>query len=128
MKNIQTHVLGFPRIGAQRELKAALESHWRGATSEAELEATGAQLRARHWALQAEAGLDHVTVGDFAYYDQVANHIQLFGCEPARFGFYEQTPLARYFIMARGESVPHRLRPSMTITAAGATTAATRST
>jgi len=104
MKNIQTHVLGFPRIGAQRELKAALESHWRGATSEAELEATGAQLRARHWARQAEAGLDHVTVGDFAYYDQVANHIQLFGCEPARFGFYEQTPLARYFIMARGES------------------------
>ncbi|WP_298403738.1 5-methyltetrahydropteroyltriglutamate--homocysteine S-methyltransferase [Janthinobacterium sp.] len=100
---IRTHILGFPRIGAARELKRALESHWRGEVSEAALEATGQQLRARHWALQRDAGLDYVTVGDFALYDQVANHIQLLGCEPARFHFTpEQSPLARYFTMARG--------------------------
>ena len=100
---IRTHILGFPRIGAARELKLALESHWRGEVSEAALEATGQQLRARHWALQRDAGLDYVTVGDFALYDQVANHIQLLGCEPARFHFTpEQSPLARYFSMARG--------------------------
>ena len=102
---IRTHILGFPRIGAARELKLALESHWRGEVSEAALEATGQQLRARHWALQRDAGLDYVTVGDFALYDQVANHIQLLGCEPARFHFTpEQSPLARYFTMARGEA------------------------
>ena len=102
---IRTHILGFPRIGAARELKLALESHWRGEVSEAALEATGKQLRARHWALQRDAGLDYVTVGDFALYDQVANHIQLLGCEPARFNFTpEQSPLARYFTMARGEA------------------------
>ena len=102
--NIHTHILGFPRIGAERELKFALERHWRGEVSEAALEATGRQLRARHWALQKEAGLDYVTVGDFAFYDQVANHIQLLGCEPARFGFdHQQSPLSRYFQMARGE-------------------------
>ena len=102
---IRTHILGFPRIGAARELKLALESHWRGEVSEAALEATGQQLRARHWALQRDAGLDYVTVGDFALYDQVANHIQLLGCEPARFHFTpEQSPLARYFSMARGEA------------------------
>jgi 5-methyltetrahydropteroyltriglutamate--homocysteine methyltransferase len=101
---IRTHILGFPRIGAARELKLALESHWRGEVSEAALEATGQQLRARHWALQRDAGLDYVTVGDFALYDQVANHIQLLGCEPARFRFdAEQSPLSRYFTMARGE-------------------------
>ena len=100
---IRTHILGFPRIGAARELKLALESHWRGEVSEAALEATGQQLRARHWALQRDAGLDYVTVGDFALYDQVASHIQLLGCEPARFHFTpEQSPLARYFTMARG--------------------------
>ncbi|MEG1118318.1 MAG: 5-methyltetrahydropteroyltriglutamate--homocysteine S-methyltransferase, partial [Janthinobacterium sp.] len=45
----------------------------------------------------------YVTVGDFALYDQVANHIQLLGCEPARFHFApEQSPLARYFTLARG--------------------------
>ncbi|MGK5024740.1 5-methyltetrahydropteroyltriglutamate--homocysteine S-methyltransferase [Janthinobacterium sp. RB2R34] len=100
---ICSHILGFPRIGAQRELKFALEGHWRGVVSEAALEDTGKQLRARHWALQREAGLDYVTVGDFAFYDQVANHIQLLGCEPARFQFdQQQSPLSRYFKMARG--------------------------
>jgi 5-methyltetrahydropteroyltriglutamate--homocysteine methyltransferase len=105
---IRTHTLGFPRMGAQRELKFALERHWRGEIDAATLEAVGAQLRERHWTLQREAGLDVVTVGDFAFYDQVANHIQLFGCEPARFGFTsEQTALARYFTLARGVADEH---------------------
>ena len=100
---IRTHVLGFPRIGAQRELKFALERHWRGEIGAEQLEATAGELRQRHWALQRAHGLDWVTVGDFAFYDQVANHIQLFGCEPARFGFTGDEPaLARYFTLARG--------------------------
>ena len=104
MTTIHTHTLGFPRIGARRELKAALEAYWRGDSDQAALEQTGRQLRARHWQQQADAGLDVVTVGDFAFYDQVASHIQLFGCEPERFGFSgSESPLARYFAMARGD-------------------------
>jgi 5-methyltetrahydropteroyltriglutamate--homocysteine methyltransferase len=105
MKLVQTHIPGFPRIGAARELKFALERFWRGESSEAALQETASNLRARHWETQQQHGLDFVTVGDFALYDHVANHIQLFGCEPARFGFTgEETPLARYFAMARGDS------------------------
>jgi len=105
---IRTHVLGFPRIGAQRELKSALERHWRGEIGEASLEATGRLLRARHWQMQRDAGLDHVTVGDFAYYDHVANHIQLLGCEPERFGAQAgESELARYFRLARGVAAEH---------------------
>jgi 5-methyltetrahydropteroyltriglutamate--homocysteine methyltransferase len=100
---INTHILGFPRIGRQRELKFALERHWRGEISQQALEETGRGLRTRHWALQHAAGLNWVSVGDFAYYDQVANHIQLLGCEPARFGFSASQPeLQRYFTLARG--------------------------
>jgi 5-methyltetrahydropteroyltriglutamate--homocysteine methyltransferase len=79
----------FPaiRAWAPRELKFALERHWRGEIDEAALQAVGRQLRARHWEQQRDAGLDFVSVGDFAFYDQVANHIQLLGCEPARYGF-----------------------------------------
>lgn len=103
---VYTHTLGFPRMGANRELKFALEKHWRGEMGTAALEATGAELRERHWALQRAAGLDFVTVGDFAFYDHVANHIQLLGCEPARFGFTADEPsLSRYFAMARGVTV-----------------------
>ncbi|HKX44824.1 MAG TPA: 5-methyltetrahydropteroyltriglutamate--homocysteine S-methyltransferase, partial [Burkholderiaceae bacterium] len=105
---IRTHILGFPRIGAQRELKFALERHWRGEIDEAALENTGRELRERHWALQRDAGLDFVSVGDFAFYDHVANHIQTLGCEPARFGFSgEESELSRYFAMARGVSADH---------------------
>lgn len=100
---IHTHILGFPRMGARRELKFALERHWRGEISAAELEDVGRELRARHWAQQREAGLTFVTVGDFAWYDHVAQHIQLLGCEPARFGFSCDEPeLARHFTLARG--------------------------
>jgi 5-methyltetrahydropteroyltriglutamate--homocysteine methyltransferase len=104
-KTIHSHILGFPRIGAARELKFALEANWRGELPDSQLEAVGRDLRARHWALQQQAGLDFVSVGDFAYYDQVANHIQLLGCEPARYGFTAgQSQLSRYFTMARGDS------------------------
>lgn len=100
---IAIHTPGYPRIGAHRELKFALERHWRGEISAAELESVGRVLRAEHWRRQRAAGLDFVTVGDFAFYDHIANHIQLLGCEPARFGFSEQeSELVRYFTMARG--------------------------
>lgn len=51
------HNLGFPRIGLQRELKRAQEDYWAGRQSREALEAVGAALRARHWAMQAEAGV-----------------------------------------------------------------------
>ena len=102
---IKTHTLGFPRIGENRELKFALESHWRGETTEEELRATAHELRLKHWQAQIDSGLDFITVGDFAFYDQMADHIQLLGCEPARFEFKaEQSKLQRYFTMVRGKS------------------------
>ncbi|KAF3998095.1 5-methyltetrahydropteroyltriglutamate--homocysteine S-methyltransferase [Glaciimonas immobilis] len=98
------HVLGFPRIGAQRELKFAQESFWKGTTNEAALRETGAILRARHWKAQADAGLDYVTVGDFAWYDQVLGTLALLGAIPQRFGFDpQQLTLAEYFTLARGD-------------------------
>ncbi|GAA5787139.1 5-methyltetrahydropteroyltriglutamate--homocysteine S-methyltransferase [Chitiniphilus shinanonensis] len=99
------HVLGFPRIGAQRELKFALEGFWQGAIDETELAAVGSQLRRRHWAWQKEAGLDFVCVGDFAWYDQVLNTAALLGALPARFGFDPATlTLKQYFELARGNA------------------------
>ncbi|WP_018410008.1 5-methyltetrahydropteroyltriglutamate--homocysteine S-methyltransferase [Methyloversatilis thermotolerans] len=114
---IRTHVLGFPRIGQQRELKAALERYWRGESTLEALETCGRELRRQHWKLQHDSGLDFVTVGDFAFYDQVLNHILMFGCEPARFAFTASQPdLVRGFAMARGVAAgaaaccpPHRV-------------------
>ncbi|AXQ31374.1 5-methyltetrahydropteroyltriglutamate--homocysteine S-methyltransferase [Solimonas sp. K1W22B-7] len=96
------HILGFPRIGARRELKSALESHWKGPLDETGLRTVGRELRGRHWALQRAAGLDCVTVGDFAFYDHLHNATALFSAAPARFGLEGQVSLAGYFAMARG--------------------------
>ncbi|RQO33393.1 5-methyltetrahydropteroyltriglutamate--homocysteine S-methyltransferase [Herminiimonas sp. KBW02] len=99
----KAHILGFPRIGAQRELKFAVESYWRGDIGLGALQETGKILRQRHWAVQADAGLDVVSVGDFAWYDQVLNTLALLGAVPTRFKFDpKKLTLADYFTLARG--------------------------
>ena len=44
-------------MGRQRELKFALESFWKGKSTEAELQQVAKELRKQHWLLQKEAGI-----------------------------------------------------------------------
>ncbi|WKB53517.1 5-methyltetrahydropteroyltriglutamate--homocysteine S-methyltransferase [Eleftheria terrae] len=81
-----THILGYPRIGERRELKFALESHWQGQGSLAELQQVGERLCADRQQRQVDAGLHWLTTGDFAYYDLMLDHAAMFGALPARFG------------------------------------------
>ncbi|GHC16029.1 5-methyltetrahydropteroyltriglutamate--homocysteine S-methyltransferase [Aidingimonas halophila] len=100
-----SHTLGYPRIGANRELKKATEAYWKGEIDRDALEKAGADLRARHWKAQRDAGLDWVTVGDFAFYDQVLNMSVLLGAVPARFGHHDgEVDLDTAFRMARGRA------------------------
>lgn len=96
------HNLGFPRIGAKRELKFALESYWKGESSRDELKMLGAQLRQRHW--ENQAGLDLVPVGDFSFYDQVLDASFLLGNLPERVQDFHGDELDNYFRVARGRS------------------------
>lgn len=99
------HNLGFPRIGAKRELKQAVEAYWRGELDAGALLQTGRELRLRHWRLQAAAGLTQVPVGDFSWYDQVLDTSALLGAVPARFGWNGATvDLDTLFRMARGRA------------------------
>ncbi len=99
-----SHNLGFPRIGAQRELKKAMEAYWKGELDETGLRSVGKALRTQNWQLQQAAGIDLIPVGDFAYYDQMLNMTALLGAAPARFGFDASTlNLAQYFTLARGD-------------------------
>lgn len=81
---IRNHTLGFPRIGLDRELKKAQENYWAGKISQEELVAVGKALRARHWQQQADAGVELLPVGDFAWYDQVLGTSLLLGNVPPR--------------------------------------------
>jgi 5-methyltetrahydropteroyltriglutamate--homocysteine methyltransferase len=109
----RTHISGFPRIGAQRELKFAQESFWRGESDDAYLKGIAKELRIRHWALQRAAKLDFVAVGDFAYYDQMLNLSALLGAVPERFGFEPaRLSLTQYYELARG----NKAQPAMEMT------------
>ena len=96
------HNLGFPRIGAKRELKFALESYWKGESSRDALKGFGAELRKRHW--DNQAGLDLVPVGDFAFYDQVLDMSFTLGNLPERVSGFQGDQLDNYFRVARGRS------------------------
>lgn len=99
---VTTHNLGFPRIGAKRELKFALENYWKGKSSREALTAWGAELRQRHW--QNQSGLDLVPVGDFSFYDQVLDMSFMLGNVPERVRALEGDALDNYFRVARGRS------------------------
>jgi 5-methyltetrahydropteroyltriglutamate--homocysteine methyltransferase len=97
---VTTHNLGFPRIGKNRELKFALEKHWRNELSQEELQDTAQILRKQHW--QDQANLDYVSVGDFSFYDQVLDMSFILGNIPARVLGLQGNELDNYFRLARG--------------------------
>ncbi|MBY4728197.1 MULTISPECIES: 5-methyltetrahydropteroyltriglutamate--homocysteine S-methyltransferase [Burkholderia] len=99
---VTTHNLGFPRIGAKRELKFGLERYWKGESSRDELKALGAELRQRHW--NDQRGLDLVPIGDFAFYDQVLDMSFTLGNLPKRVQGFHGDVLDNYFRVARGRS------------------------
>jgi len=100
----RSHNLGFPSLGAARELKRATEAYWAGKLPAADLRDTARTLRARHWALQRDAGLDLIPVNDFSFYDRMLDTCAMVGAVPERYGWRPGTPvdLDLYFAMARG--------------------------
>ncbi len=100
-----SHNLGFPRIGAKRELKKAVESYWRSEMSQDQLKQIGQEIRREHWKLQHKAGLNLIPVGDFSWYDHVLTTSALLGVVPERFGSVaNNVDLDTYFCIARGQA------------------------
>ncbi|SUA44118.1 5-methyltetrahydropteroyltriglutamate/homocysteine S-methyltransferase [Neisseria zoodegmatis] len=99
------HLSGYPRIGAKRELKFAVEAFWKSAKSEAELQEVAAEIRRLNWATQKAAGADLLPVGDFSFYDHVLDLLCTLGAIPKRFGFdAANLSLPEYFQLARGNA------------------------
>lgn len=105
---VATANLGFPRIGAHRQLKFALEQFWSGKSEANQLQATALEIRKANWQLQADAGIDEIPSNDFSLYDHVLDTAVLLGAVPGRYGRQPETVgLDTYFAMARGgSSVP----------------------
>src|SRR5438045_7130320 len=90
--------LGFPPLGAARELKRATEGYWAGKLSAQQLLATGAELRQRHWELQRAIGIDRIPANDFSFYDRMLDTCALVGAVPPRYGGVEHTVIKREIV------------------------------
>lgn len=104
---MQTNILGYPRIGSNRELKKANEAYWTGKISLEKLQLTARQLRRQNWETLHQAGIDLIPSNDFSYYDQILDMCIMTGAIPARFQALKEslvTPSSPelYFAMARG--------------------------
>ena len=100
-----TQNLGYPRIGAKRELKKACEQYWSGKIDISALLQEGKRIREENWKLQKQTGIDLIPVNDFSFYDQVLDMTQTVGAIPKRYSdvfLEEENPLDLYFAMARG--------------------------
>ena len=106
---MQIHNLGFPRIGAKRELKFSLERYWHGEISQNEFLSQSRERRELNWKIQQDAGVDLLPVGDFSHYDHVLNTTLLLGLVPERFSGHKHNEqvnnaLDLEFRVARGKA------------------------
>lgn len=101
---LQTANLGYPRIGANRELKKATESYWKNLSSIEDLENTAKEIRLKNWNDQKNSGIKYIPSNDFSLYDQTLDMIALLGAIPERFNHDKSSFIDNnlYFAMARG--------------------------
>ena len=95
-------VLGFPRIGPQREVKKALEAYWGDKTSAEDLLKVAKEQRLNTYATIKSQGVDFVPTGTFSLYDHVLDTSNTFGIIPEAYAKSGLSPLDTYFAMARG--------------------------
>ncbi|WP_458126820.1 5-methyltetrahydropteroyltriglutamate--homocysteine S-methyltransferase [Paenibacillus sp. Z3-2] len=99
----KSSVLGYPRIGADREWKKALETFWAGKLEENEFHARLQEIRIDHLRKQQAKGIDLIPVNDFSYYDHILDTAVMFGIVPKRFAYTGgSVPLSVYYGIARG--------------------------
>ncbi|MFA7353242.1 MAG: 5-methyltetrahydropteroyltriglutamate--homocysteine S-methyltransferase [Sulfurimonadaceae bacterium] len=96
----KNYIVGFPRIGEQRELKRVLEEFWAKKCSFEAVVQTAHQLKARHWEYQRDTGVEFISSNDFSLYDNMLDTSVMLGAIPKRFAHLSGVEL--YFAMARG--------------------------
>lgn len=99
---MKTAIIGYPRIGENRELKFASEQFFRGEINEAELTKAAKEIRRKNLCIQKEAGIDFISSNDFSFYDNVLDAAVLFNIVPERYKKLGLGELETYFAMARG--------------------------
>ncbi len=98
----KTAIIGYPRVGSQRELKFWTEDFFKGQISAEILLNNSKILRKEHWLLQKQNGIDFIPSNDFSFYDSLLDTAYLLNAIPQTYLDLELNGLETYFAMARG--------------------------
>lgn len=99
---VSSSVLGFPRIGANREVKKAVEAYWAGKLSAEDLIKAASDVKKSSWTSLKERGVDLIPSGEFSLYDHVLDHSAAFNAIPKRYQGLGLSALDVFFAMGRG--------------------------
>ena len=99
---MNTSVIGYPRIGKDRELKFASEKFFNGELDEAGLLEVAKTIRKEDLLKQKESGITYISSNDFSFYDNVLDTAFLFNVIPQRYKDLGLSELETYFALARG--------------------------
>ncbi|GAB6930727.1 5-methyltetrahydropteroyltriglutamate--homocysteine S-methyltransferase [Paenibacillus sp. JCM 10914] len=96
-------ILGYPRIGVEREWKKSLEAFWAGKIDETTFQQQQQEIRLNHLQKQQKKGIELIPVNDFSHYDHILDTAVMLGIVPKRFQYQGGiVPLSIYYGMARG--------------------------
>ena len=95
-------IVGYPRIGVNRELKRITESFFKSKVGTEELLTTSKNLRKEYLETQQKSGIDLIPINDFSLYDQMLDTAVLINCIPKRYTQMNLSYIDEYFAMARG--------------------------
>lgn len=95
-------IVGFPRIGENRELKFITEKYFKHEATEEELKERAKDLRQHDRKLLLDSGLTNFTSNHFSFYDQMLDAAFLFNVIPENIAELDLPDLDKYFALARG--------------------------
>ena len=95
-------IVGFPRIGENRELKFITEKYFKHEATEEELKERAKDLRQHDRKLLLDSGLTNFTSNHFSFYDQMLDEAFLFNVIPENIAGLDLSDLDKYFALARG--------------------------
>lgn len=95
-------IVGFPRIGENRELKFITEKYFKHEVTEEELKERAKDLRQHDRKLLLDSGLTNFTSNHFSFYDQMLDAAFLFNVIPENIAELDLSDLDKYFALARG--------------------------
>ena len=99
---MKTAIIGYPRIGENRELKFAIEKYWKNEITENELLKIAEEIRRNQWLKQKEEKISFIPGNTFSFYDGILDTIILLNAIPKHYRDLGLNELNTYFAIARG--------------------------